>query len=47
MEVYELSAEEFAAFRDAASKSWGGAQEAMGEEYFNLLMSEVEKAEKG
>lgn len=47
MDVYELSDEEFAAFRDAASASWGDAKAAMGEEYFNLLMSEVEKAEKG
>lgn len=47
MEVYELTDEEFAAFRDAASAAWGDAKEAMGEEYFNLLMSEVEKAEKG
>ena len=47
MDVYELNDEEFAAFRDAASVAWGDAKEAMGEEYFNLLMSEVEKAEKG
>lgn len=46
LEVYELSPEEFAKFRDQASESWGVAREAMGEEYYNLLISEVEKAEK-
>lgn len=46
MEVTELTQEEFDAFREAASTSWGPAKEAMGEEYFNLLMSEVEKYEK-
>ena len=47
MDVYELSDEEFAVFRDAASVAWDDAKNAMGEEYFDLLMSEVEKAEKG
>lgn len=47
MDVYELNDEEFAVFRDAASVAWDDAKNAMGEEYFDLLMSEVEKAEKG
>lgn len=45
MDVYELTDEEYEAFREVASTSWGAAKEEMGEEYFNLLMSEVEKAE--
>ena len=47
MDVYELTDEEFTAFRDAASVAWDDAKAAMGEEYFNLLMSEVQKAEEG
>ena len=45
MDVYELSDEEYEAFRDIAATSWDAAKEAMGDEYFDLLMSEVEKAE--
>lgn len=45
MEVYEPTDEELAQFREVASTSWGEAAEAMGEEYYNLLLSEVEKAE--
>ena len=45
MDVYELSDEEYQAFRDIASTTWDAAKEEMGDEYFDLLMSEVEKAE--
>ena len=45
MDVYELSDEEYQAFRDIASTTWDAAKEEMGDEYFELLMSEVEKAE--
>lgn len=45
MEVYELTPDEFNQFKVAASKSWTDAKNAMGEEYFNLLTSEVEKYE--
>ena len=45
MDVYELTDEEYEAFRTVASTSWDAAKEAMGDEYFELLMSEVEKAE--
>lgn len=46
MEVYELAPAEFAAFKEVASKSWGKAHNAMGDEGYNLLISEVEKYEK-
>ena len=45
MDVYELTDEEYQEFRDIASTTWDAAKEEMGDEYFDLLMSEVEKAE--
>ncbi len=46
LEVYELSPEEFNAFKTVAMSSWTTAQEAMDPEMYDLLMSEVERLEK-
>jgi C4-dicarboxylate-binding protein DctP len=45
LEVYELSPEEFNAFKTVAMSSWTAAQEAMDPEMYDLLMSEVARLE--